>query len=86
MTIATQLEKLASLLLSAATEESLPGVMAESHPDNEELTTKEKVEIFKAVSAWHLGVSKTKKGDADDDLSGTFTEMKHKINGKGATQ
>lgn len=49
------------------------------------MPTKERVEIFKPVSLWYLGVTKGKKGDPEDlVVSGTFDELRDKINGKEA--
>lgn len=76
MTTPTKLERLADILLDAACQSP-----AEA---GEELSTKEKVEIFKAVAAWYLGVRKAKKGEPDDTDSGeTFAALQQRINGKG---
>jgi hypothetical protein len=45
----------------------------------------DRVDIFKATTAWHLGNVKVKKDD-DGDPSGTFAELKKRINGKAQVQ
>lgn len=52
-----------------------------------DLVTKEKVDIFKATSAWYLGMRKAMKGVTDDaDAEGTFSALRERVNGKGTTQ
>lgn len=81
MTVQIKLERLADTLLNAACENAL------ADEGGEELTTKEKVEIFKAVTAWYLGERKSRKPDPDDtDSGGTFADLQRKINGKTVTQ
>jgi hypothetical protein len=51
------------------------------------MTTKERVEIFKPVSLWYLGIQKAKKGDPEESgAGGTFDELRQKINGKEVTK
>ena len=51
------------------------------------LTTKERVDIFKAATAWYLGNRKASKGESDDsEEGGTFADLQRRINGKDATQ
>lgn len=56
-------------------------------PDSE-MPTKEKVEIFKPVAIWYLGVRKAKKGEPDDESKGeTFESLRERINGgKGLSE
>jgi len=48
------------------------------------LLPKERVEIFKAASAWYLGVTKVDKKGTDDDPASpaeTFDSLRKRLNG-----
>lgn len=49
------------------------------------LETKEKVDIFKAASAWYLGSVKVEKPKDTDDGSPTFDSLKERLT-RGAVQ
>ncbi len=78
MTIQQQLEALAESLIVEAMKPTEAGGAA--------MPTKERVDIFKATSAWYLGVRKIGRPDSDDDTGGTFAELQQRINGKETTQ
>ena len=57
---------------------------ARTTPD---LETKEKVDIFKAASAWYLGSVKVEKPKDTDEDSPTFDTLRSRVGlGKGAVQ
>jgi hypothetical protein len=55
--------------------------------DKTPMLTKEKVDIFKAVSLWYVANKKVRKGtDSDDpDVGETFDKIAQRLNGR-ATQ
>lgn len=65
--------------------EALANALLDDALDQGDMPTKEKVEIFKPVSLWYLGVQKAKKGEpGDPEPGGTFQDIQERINGKGA--
>jgi hypothetical protein len=73
-TTRTKLEALANALLDDA---------LAMGPDK----TGDKVEIFKPVSLWYLGIQKAKKGEPDDpDPGGTFEDIQRRVNGNGVVK
>ena len=74
-----KLEALANALLDDA--------LTAGQGENPQMTTKDKVEIFKPVAIWYLGVQKAKKSDADDPGGdGTFEDLRKQINGNGVAK
>ena len=71
-TLKADIDKLARALLADALNAKGGGLLP-----------KERVEVFKAASAWHLGVTKTgKKSDEDDDgaaLVETFDKLAKRL-------
>jgi hypothetical protein len=50
------------------------------------MEVKEQVDIFKATSAWYLGMRKAAKNEPDEPgEGGTFEDLREKVNGKGHT-
>ena len=85
MNLKSQLDQLAEILLNAACVAAPPA--SKPADGTEEMTVKERVDIFKATAAYYLGVKKSRKGDpGDDSLAGTFADLQQRINGKGITQ
>lgn len=79
MKLQDQLESVAQQLLEEAMK---PGTAKKPG-----LSTKEKVDIFKATSTWYLGVKKANKGESDDDDAGSsFQDLRRRINPNGAVQ
>ena len=66
-------------------ETKLDGIASQMLDEAKKLTGKDRVEIFKAVSGWYLGMERGKKkkdpGESSDD-SGTFERLRKKINGE----
>lgn len=74
-TIQTKLNKLAEQLLDEATRSPKKG-------GEPALATKERVEIFKAASAWELGITKAKKGEDDPGgAESSFNAIRDRVNG-----
>lgn len=68
--------------------EMAEALIADAMSKDSKMTAKEKVDIFKAASAWYLGVRKARQKDGDDpgDGSETFEALRERINGNGAIQ
>ena len=58
----------------------------EAEDGGEGMGLKEKIDIFKATSAWYLGLRKRPKDDDEQESGETFAALRSRINGKGATQ
>lgn len=78
MSLQKQIDALAKILVEKA--------MSPPAKDVEPMALKEQIEIFKATSAYHLGLRKRPKDDDDREGGETFEALRHRINGKGATQ
>lgn len=79
MSVKRKLDTMAESLIDEAMKPAGEGVPA--------MTPKEKVDIFKAASAWYLGNRKASKGESDDSETGeTFADIQRRINGRDATQ
>jgi hypothetical protein len=62
-------------------------LLKEAMSGDERIEIRDKVDIFKATTAWHLGNVKVKKPEANDlDGVGTFEALKKRINGKAQVQ
>lgn len=78
MSLKEDIDALATDLLKAATTKAKKG--------EEGMHTRERVDIFKAVSTWHLGSTKTPKGGDDDQPprpGGSFDTIRQRVNGAG---
>lgn len=78
MSLQKQLDALAKSLVEKA--------MSPPANNTEPMALKEQIEIFKATSAYHLGLRKRPKDDDEPEGGETFQALRHRINGKGATQ
>lgn len=78
MSLQKQLDAMAKGLIEKAT--------TKTTKEGEGMALKEQIEIFKATSAWYLGLRKRSKGDDDEPLGGTFEALRERINGKGTAQ
>ncbi len=79
MSVKKKLDTMAESLIDEAMKPLVEGVPV--------LSTKEKVDIFKAATAWYLGNRKANKGESDEPgEGGTFAELRQRINGKETTQ
>ena len=67
--------------------EALANALLDDALSQKDMATKEKVEIFKPVSLWYLGIQKAKKGEpGEPEPGGTFADIQKRINGHGAAQ
>ena len=76
MSIKDDIDGLGSELLSAA--------RAKPKKGEEPMHSREKVDIFKAVSAWYLGSTKMKPSDEENDITprpGSFDTIRQRVNG-----
>jgi len=72
--IRDKINTLGDQLLDEATKKQKQGV--------EGMAVKERVEIFKAASAWHLGIAKLEKNqDPDDTGAESFSAIRDRVNG-----
>jgi hypothetical protein len=78
MSLQKQLDDMAKGLIEKATTTPEKG---------EAMGLKDQIDIFKATSAWYLGLRKRAKDDEDDSPDGsTFEALRTRINGNGAKQ
>lgn len=86
MSVKRKLDSMAESLIDEAMADIQVGEEEEATFEKR-MPIKERVDIFKAASAWYLGNRKASKGEPDEtDEGGTFAELQQRINGKAATQ
>lgn len=77
MSLQKQLDAMAKGLIEKATKPPEQGAEA--------MGLKDQIDIFKATSAWYLGLRKRPKDGEDDPGGETFEALRTRINGRGAT-